>query len=114
MFRIGKDGPIALKILDGTAWEFTQAKWWRWWKTEWCGGLFSKSLKHLSILLTYLSDRKAASLALQIQQRSSEKKILIWSAKEAAFHHSSKSKECLSALKAKLNHLAHAFCGTQI
>ena len=30
------------------------------------------------------------------------------------FHHSSKSKECLSALKAKLNHLAHAFCGTQI
>ena len=30
------------------------------------------------------------------------------------FHHSSKSKECLSALKAKLNYLAHAFCGTQI
>ena len=30
------------------------------------------------------------------------------------FHHSSKSKECLSALKAKVNHLAHAFCGTQI
>ena len=30
------------------------------------------------------------------------------------FHHSRKSKECLSALKAKLNHLAHAFCGTQI
>ena len=30
------------------------------------------------------------------------------------FHHSSKSKECLSALKAKLNRLAHVFCGTQI
>ena len=30
------------------------------------------------------------------------------------FHHSSKSKECLSALKAKLNNLAHAFCGTQV
>ena len=30
------------------------------------------------------------------------------------FYHSSKSKECLSASKAKLNHLAHAFCGTQI
>ena len=30
------------------------------------------------------------------------------------FHLSSKLKKCLSALKAKLNHLAHAFCGTQI
>ena len=30
------------------------------------------------------------------------------------FHHSSKSKECLSALKATLNRLAHVFCGTQI
>ena len=30
------------------------------------------------------------------------------------FYHLSKLKECLSALKAKLNNLAHAFCGTQI
>ena len=35
------DGPITLRILDGTAWDFTQAKWWRWWKTVRCGGLIS-------------------------------------------------------------------------
>ena len=32
------DGPITLRILDGIAWDFTQAKWWRWWKTVRCGG----------------------------------------------------------------------------
>ena len=31
--------PITLKILDGIASDFTQAKWWRWWKTVKCGGL---------------------------------------------------------------------------
>ena len=35
------DGPITLRILDGTAWDFTQAKWWRWWKTMRCGFLNS-------------------------------------------------------------------------
>ena len=35
------DGPITLKILDGTARDFAQAKWWRWWKTVRCGGLIS-------------------------------------------------------------------------
>ena len=35
------DGPITLRILDGTAWDFTQAKLWRWWKTVECGGLIS-------------------------------------------------------------------------
>ena len=33
------DGPITLRILDGIAWDFAQAKWWRWWKTVRCGGL---------------------------------------------------------------------------
>ena len=33
------DGPIALRIVDGIAWDFTQAKWWTWWKTMKCGGL---------------------------------------------------------------------------
>ena len=23
-------GPITLRILDGIAWDFTQAKWWMW------------------------------------------------------------------------------------
>ena len=32
------DGPITLRILDGIAWDFAQAKWWRWWKTVRCGG----------------------------------------------------------------------------
>ena len=35
------DGPITLRILDGIAWDFAQAKWWRWWKTVKCGGLLS-------------------------------------------------------------------------
>ena len=35
------DGPITLRILDGIAWDFTQAKWWKWSKTEKCGGLIS-------------------------------------------------------------------------
>ena len=35
------DGPITLRILDGIAWDFTQAKWWMWWKTVKCGGLMS-------------------------------------------------------------------------
>jgi len=29
---------IALKISDGIAWGFTQAKWWGWWQTVMCGG----------------------------------------------------------------------------
>ena len=33
------DGPITLRILDGIAWDFAQAKWWRWWKTVRCGSL---------------------------------------------------------------------------
>ena len=33
------DGPITLRILDGIAWDVTQAKGWRWWKTVKCGGL---------------------------------------------------------------------------
>ena len=33
------DGPITLRILDEIAWDFAQAKWWRWWKTVRCGGL---------------------------------------------------------------------------
>ena len=32
------DGPITLRILDGIAWDFAQAKWWKWWKTLRCGG----------------------------------------------------------------------------
>ena len=32
------DRPIILRILDGIAWDFAQAKWWRWWKTMRCGG----------------------------------------------------------------------------
>ena len=32
------DGPITLRILDGIAWDFAQAKWWKWWKTVKCGG----------------------------------------------------------------------------
>ena len=35
------DGPLTLRILGGTAWDFTQAKWWRWWNTVRCGGLIS-------------------------------------------------------------------------
>ena len=35
------DGQITLRILDGIIWDFTQAKWWRWWKTVTCGGLIS-------------------------------------------------------------------------
>ena len=35
------DGPITLRILDGIAWDYTQAKWWMWWKTVKCGGLIS-------------------------------------------------------------------------
>ena len=35
------DGPITLRILDGIAWGFTQAKWWMWWKTVRCGGSIS-------------------------------------------------------------------------
>ena len=31
------DGPITMRILDGIAWDFAQAKWWRWWKTVRCG-----------------------------------------------------------------------------
>ena len=31
-------GPITLRILDGIAWDFARAKWWRWWKTMSCGG----------------------------------------------------------------------------
>ena len=30
------DGPITLRILNGIAWDFTQAKWWVWWKTVKC------------------------------------------------------------------------------
>ena len=33
------DGPITLRILDGIAWDFAQAKWW---KTVKCGGLISR------------------------------------------------------------------------
>ena len=36
-----QDGPITLRILDGTAWDFIEAKWWRWWKTVRCDGLIS-------------------------------------------------------------------------
>ena len=28
---------VILRILDGIAWDFAQAKWWRWWKTVRCG-----------------------------------------------------------------------------
>ena len=35
------DEPIIMRILDGIAWNFTQAKWWRWRKTVKCGGLIS-------------------------------------------------------------------------
>ena len=35
------DGPITLRILDGIDWDFTQAKWGRWWKTVKCDGLIS-------------------------------------------------------------------------
>ena len=35
------DESIALRILDGVAWDFPQAKWWMWWKTVKCGGLIS-------------------------------------------------------------------------
>ena len=38
------DGPITLRILDGIAWDFAQAKWWRWWKTVRCGGLIPATL----------------------------------------------------------------------
>ena len=33
--------PITLRVLDGIAWNFTQTKWWTWWKTVKCGGLSS-------------------------------------------------------------------------
>ena len=33
--------PWRRACLDGTAWDFAQAKWWRWWKTVRCGGLIS-------------------------------------------------------------------------
>ena len=39
--RSRTNAPITLRILDGIAWDFTQAKWWRWWKTVKCGGLIS-------------------------------------------------------------------------
>ena len=26
------DGPITLRIFNGIAWDFTQAKWWMWWR----------------------------------------------------------------------------------
>ena len=40
------DGPITLRILDGIAWDFTQAKWWMWWNTVKCGGLISSCCSH--------------------------------------------------------------------
>ena len=40
------DGPITLRILNGTAWDFAQAKWWRWWKTVRRGGLISSCCPH--------------------------------------------------------------------
>ena len=40
------DGPITLRILNGTALDFTQAKWWRWWKTVRCGGSISSYCPH--------------------------------------------------------------------
>ena len=35
------DGLITLRILDGSTWDFTQAKWWLWSKTVNCGSLIS-------------------------------------------------------------------------
>ena len=35
------DGSITLRMLDGIAWNFTQAKWWMQCKTVKCGGLIS-------------------------------------------------------------------------
>ena len=35
------DDLITLRIFDGIVWNFTQAKWWMWWKTVKCGGLIS-------------------------------------------------------------------------
>ena len=36
------DGSITFRILDEIAGDFTQAKWWLWWKTGKCGSLISK------------------------------------------------------------------------
>ena len=34
-------GPITFRILSGIVWDFTQTKWWKWWKTVKCCGLIS-------------------------------------------------------------------------
>ena len=35
-----------LRILNGITWDFTQAKWWMWWKTVKCGGLIPSCCPH--------------------------------------------------------------------
>ena len=48
------DGPITLRIVDGIARDFTQAKWWMWWKTVKWYGLISSCNAVLFFLFIYL------------------------------------------------------------
>ena len=67
------DGPITLRILDGITRDFTQAKWWRWWKTVKCSGLIltvapatlteKRAVKKDENELTFVSDDFGISIA---------------------------------------------------
>ena len=71
------EGLITLRILNGIAWDSTQAKWWMWWKTVKCGGLISSLLPPQSSRKSGQWKKTKSCLALSQSDRMSYFGILI-------------------------------------